>query len=298
MTGFGPLFQLQVAGSLCPCLEKSEHRYARLAVAEINQQCRQVEWTIPGNKNAGGVGGTASSFLGGLFRSGNSGPASEGSCKARLILRDSGGDGKPEIFVDPCAVRPSAAALSDPPVAADEEGAANHKSSGTTPGYKLNVRLRRVDKVSLEDNQIVLYARKANQSTQPAKELLRFTPLQHSNEPTSTSNNGNTALPMTSDARNMLVHHFMVIVEWERQRTKNNYDDDDDADDDENQPNFLQARAQKAAHFAKREIEMQRTRKDREKRKAKLVAEAGGLRYTALAMANGGSGSNGNNSIT
>lgn len=264
MTGFGPLFQLQVAGALCPCLERSDNRNARLAVVEINQKCRQVEWQMP-NSNGG-----AGSFLGGLFQRNSTGRSTGGSCKARLLLRDSGGDGKPEIFVDPCSVPTAVTDTSDAVHDDDVE------RPGTSPSYKLNVKLRRVDKVMLEGEQIVLYARKT-QSTQPAKELLRFAPLQ---------NNDGTedALPMVSDARNMLVHHFMVIVEWERQRTKDDYEDDDD--DDENQPNFLQARAQKAAHFAKREIEMQKTRKEREKRKAKLVAEAGGLKYTALAMAN------------
>jgi len=44
--------------------------------------------------------------------------------------------------------------------------------------------------------------------------------------------------------------------------------------------------AQKIKHFAQREIEMQKTKKDRETRKAKYVQEAGGLKYTAIAMAN------------
>lgn len=272
MTGFGPLFQLQVAGSLCPCFERSENRNARLAVAEINQKCRQVDWQMP-NSN-----GSAGSFLGGLFQRNNTGKSIGGACRAKLILQDSGGDGKPEIYVDPCV--PASIPIAD----AEHHTPPGGDTGTTSPGYKLNIKLRRVDKVLLEDDQIVLYARKA-QSTQPAKELVRFVPLQCG----SNDDNPNTAeaLPMVSDARNMLVHHFMVIVEWERQRTKDDYDDDDD--DDENQPNFLQARAQKAAHFAKREIEMQKTRKEREKRKAKLVAEAGGLKYTAMAMANNSS---------
>ena len=91
------------------------------------------------------------------------------------------------------------------------------------------------------------------------------------------------------------MHHFMVIVEWERQRRADllksdpdgyYYSDEDDEDEEENQPNFLQARAQKAAHFAQRELELQQTRKQREQRKAQLVAESGGLKYTAMAMAN------------
>ena len=44
--------------------------------------------------------------------------------------------------------------------------------------------------------------------------------------------------------------------------------------------------AQKIKHFAQREIEMQRTKKERENRKARYVKEAGGLKYTAIAMAN------------
>ena len=47
-----------------------------------------------------------------------------------------------------------------------------------------------------------------------------------------------------------------------------------------------QTAAQKIKHFAQREIEMQRTKKERENRKARYIKEAGGLKYTALAMAN------------
>lgn len=39
-------------------------------------------------------------------------------------------------------------------------------------------------------------------------------------------------------------------------------------------------------HFAERELEMKKMKKDRENRKAKYVKEAGGLKYTAIAMAN------------
>jgi hypothetical protein len=45
-------------------------------------------------------------------------------------------------------------------------------------------------------------------------------------------------------------------------------------------------RAQKAAHFCQREIELKRLKGEREKRKAKYIAMSGGLKYTALAMAN------------
>ena len=44
--------------------------------------------------------------------------------------------------------------------------------------------------------------------------------------------------------------------------------------------------AQKIKHFAQRELELQKLKKERENRKAKYVNEAGGLKYTAIAMAN------------
>eukprot|EP00594_Rhizosolenia_setigera_P010959 CAMPEP_0178964416 /NCGR_PEP_ID=MMETSP0789-20121207/15656_1 /TAXON_ID=3005 /ORGANISM="Rhizosolenia setigera, Strain CCMP 1694" /LENGTH=226 /DNA_ID=CAMNT_0020649171 /DNA_START=225 /DNA_END=905 /DNA_ORIENTATION=- len=52
------------------------------------------------------------------------------------------------------------------------------------------------------------------------------------------------------------------------------------------QPGTMKGRAQKAAHFAKREIELQQKKREREQRKAKYLKEAGGLKYTAIAMAN------------
>jgi hypothetical protein len=78
----------------------------------------------------------------------------------------------------------------------------------------------------------------------------------------------------------------MVLSEWERQsRAALSSEDAYESDEDEDEPNFLSRQAQKATHFAKRELEMQQTKRDREKRKSKLIAESGGLKYTALAMA-------------
>jgi hypothetical protein len=159
----------------------------------------------------------------------------------------------------------------------------------------------------LDGEQIVLYAKSRsgnnnNNNNTPTKttpqELLRFAVVlpsspQSTTTTTTTTTSVDAALP--TDARNMLIHHWMVLVEWERQRriqvVKNSIsmpqDEDDESDDDgAGTPNFLVVRAQKAAHFAQREIELQRTKREREQRKAKLIQEAGGLKYTAIAMAN------------
>jgi hypothetical protein len=165
----------------------------------------------------------------------------------------------------------------------------------------LNIKLRRVDKVTLDEvtGQIVLTAKKVGgigRDAAVAKELLRFTLLQqhdnNNNHEAATTTQLDAPIPVTSDVRNTIVHHLMVMSEWERQRRAELQRTDpdgyysDEEEDEENQPNFLQARAQKAAHFAKREVEMQRVKKERDKRKAELVAESGGLKYTAIAMAN------------
>jgi len=62
-------------------------------------------------------------------------------------------------------------------------------------------------------------------------------------------------------------------------RAKNNEKDDND-------PTGLKARAKRAAHFTKREIELKQHKQEREKRKEKYLKGSGGLKYTAIAMAN------------
>ena len=56
--------------------------------------------------------------------------------------------------------------------------------------------------------------------------------------------------------------------------------------DTSDDPIGLKTRAKRAAHFAKKEIEMKKRQQDREKIKAKYMKGSGGLKYTAIAMAN------------
>jgi hypothetical protein len=294
MTGFGPIFRLQVTGMICPCLLKSEDANARQAVNDINGACRRVQIHPVAEHNTSNSG-----FLSGFFgRSTTSTDSGENThftqpCLAKLILRDSGGDGQPELLVDPIGN-----SVVDVVDNTEGENGTVGKQRKNVP-KKRNVKLRRVDKVMLEGDQVVLKA-KPSSSGQAARELLRFTLLQCSRKdddgaPTSSNNAVAEILPVNADTRNMVVHHFMVATEWERQRRAalhasdpDTYNDDSEDEEEEanNQTNFITARAQKAAHFAKRELEMQKTKRDREQRKAKLIGEAGGLKYTAIAMAN------------
>jgi len=142
-------------------------------------------------------------------------------------------------------------------------------------GDSFHLRLGKVDKVAMDTtntDQVVLSGTlSGNGKNKTRKELLRFTML------------GPDACPVRDDDRHNLFHHVAVLIEWERQRR---VAADDPDNDDEDGPNFLQQRANQAKRFAQRELEMQTTKRDREKRKAKLVAASGGLKYTALALAN------------
>jgi len=81
--------------------------------------------------------------------------------------------------------------------------------------------------------------------------------------------------------REDIMEHMKHILEWDRARRLKENEDDGEIQS----KGGLRGRAQKAAHFAKREIELQTTRREREQRKAKYLKESGGLKYTALAMA-------------
>lgn len=292
MLTFGPIFQLQFYGTICPCLQKSEDSNARQAVNTINTLCQRVQWIREqSNDNSNSSSSNASSssggFLGGIFAKAATVVSAAGigssrnakNCIAQIIIRDSGGDGQPELFIDPI---PEKQPTSSEGENNDDIEAApvQPKQKQQSTGPKLNLKLRRVDKVSLDETsgQIILYAKSVMRDGKkiPAKELLRFVVLA-----------GST--PITQDQRNLLVHHFMVLSEWERQRraalraTEDAYESDEDDDDE---TNFITRHAQKATHFARRELEMQQTKRDREKRKSKLISEAGGLKYTAMAMAN------------
>jgi hypothetical protein len=248
-------------GLLCPCLEKEESKNARQALQHVNAASKRILWnTANSGKGASGMAGFS---LGGLFGGGsknNSKTVVAGSDKnavAVLCIRDSE-EGYSEIYIDPLP--------------------------NQSVSYKLQIALKRVHAVQVADatsDDIILTAKPVSgggKNRQAPKELLRFSVLQ-------ILEGSDEIIAVPSDQRNLLVHHLSVLVEWERQRRAASGDDDWD-EDEEDQPNFLQARARKASHFANRELEMQTTKREREKRKAKLVAETGGLKYTALAMAN------------
>jgi len=84
---------------------------------------------------------------------------------------------------------------------------------------------------------------------------------------------------LSSDDRDAASLDLKVLFEWNKQRQP---------EVEEDLSVGIRHRAQKAAHFAKREIEMREKKRSREKRKAGHMQSmsSGGLKYTAMAMAN------------
>jgi len=265
---FGPIFQLKWLGLLCPCIQKEEQRTARQALQYLDG--RPIKWIrSEATKNKGGFSFGIS--FGKSFLSSSKPDSGGGDCHAIIRLSDNV-DGHAEIIIDPTSSPLQHQSSFNENDASNTVGTPSATNS-PAPSFQLHIKLSRVDRVTLDgSNDIVLLARPVRGNNK-AKELVRFIVLnQHDN------------CVAKAEERNLFQHHLAVLVEWERQRRAANdiYDDDDDEED---QPNFLQARAAKAAHFAAREVEMKQTKMSREKRKAKLVAESGGLRYTALALA-------------
>ena len=127
-------------------------------------------------------------------------------------------------------------------------------------GYIKTVHLKQLDKVIIqEETYIVLQSEKKDGKYQDLATLQVVT--------------GN-------DARQMK-EAFTQLLEWDGRRLADIPEEDRETEED-----TLKQKAQKAAHFAKREIELGTQRREREKRKAEYVKGSGGLKYTALAMAN------------
>ena len=91
-----------------------------------------------------------------------------------------------------------------------------------------------------------------------------------------------------SEERDEIIDSLKKILQWDMDRRANQPDDPDEEEDEEDTPRRagIGQRALKMKHFASREIELTKQKRDRESRKARYLLESGGLKYTAVAMAN------------
>jgi len=97
-----------------------------------------------------------------------------------------------------------------------------------------------------------------------------------------------TFLIQWSDAKGLLprMHTTQPQVQNQTQNDEN-YNNNSYSTAGSNSPGGIGQRALKIKHFAQREIELAKKKRDRENRKARYLKESGGgLKYTAIAMAN------------
>ena len=289
----GPVFSLRYLGLLCPCLEKPEDEAARNAL----QQCTGLPIRYHRKEKEGsGDGGALSSAMSsvtGLFGGGSSGGSG-------------GGDGSASSFVKGPATLTVMDTLSGPAIFVETEPDASIESTEVDEQgnvlqldtrHRKTVPLRKIAQIKAIDGSfmgmigggpsLVAVVGKAKGSP----ELLRFNVLNAAGKKVE-----------NAETRDEVIGRLNGLVEWDRRRRAAAGGDDSAADndnDDEEEDAFEndeesggkrkgapKGKAAKAAYFAKREIELSKQRREREKRKARYLEGSGGLKYTAIAMAN------------
>lgn len=293
MTG-GPIFTLRLYGLLCPCFEKSEDRSARASLSQVNGKLgTSVYWHVGGNTSSGTIGSgkniqAATGFVKSLF--GGSSPASATSFSSR---QHSDG-GKPPIQAQIRVVDATKESINNgapyPELQikpqkkeggeGEDEDQDNESDNGPVAGagnklkgffnrnsqsYQLDIPLHHVIRIDSIDPTMIVIVTKDIHAIDEKNSIKDAARISFE----------------TQDDRDAASLDLKVLVEWNKNRLQGKEMEEELPGDG------IRARAQKAAHFAKREIELRETKRTREQRKAKYMeGTTGGLKYTAMAMAN------------
>ena len=260
----GPIFSLRLWGLLLPCCEKDEDKSARQSLQQLNRLGERVDWhTSP--RRSSTAGGFVKSLFGGNPKKSSSQSHTDEKpptpSQMRLVdqTKDSINYGQPypELQIVPRPQEPGSQGSLDPGANAGPLGGLMKQNAMS---YQLDIPLHHVLRVeSIEPTMLVIVTKDVHSSNENAseKEAVRIS-------------------FRSSDDRDAASLDLKVLVEWNKQRQP---------DIEEELPAAgIRQRAQKAAHFAKREIEMREKKRDREKRKAEHMKGTTGLKYTAMAL--------------
>lgn len=264
----GPLFTLRIWGMICPCCEKSEDKCARQSLQNFNRLGSRVSWHTAA-KQSSKMSSAAAGFMQSVFGRSNSAASGDSSqsgenpptkAQVRLIdvTKESINYGEPYPELQICPQKQQAADVTD-----DGNVPLRQQSAMS---FQLDIPLHHIRRIEPVDTlAIVIYTKDVHaideKKAGTEKEAARLS-------------------FQTSDDRDAASLDLKVLVEWNKHRQPEV--------EEEFPADGIRNRAQKAAHFAKREIEMREKKRDREKRKAGHMSNmnSGGLKYTAIAMAN------------
>jgi hypothetical protein len=240
------------------CCEKEEDRNARVALAELNRIGLQVDWhTGPSRVQQ------ASGFVKKLFGSQNDHTDERPPTRSQLVIADTTSDNVNEGNPFPeLQIKPLTSLGTDDEEGEDDKNRLGGLMKQNALGYRLGIPLHRIVSVDqIEPTMLAIMSKDIHSAdeTRSSKEAARIS-------------------FGSSDDRDAVCMDLKLLIEWNKQRQP---------DIEEELPgDGLRAKAQKAAHFARRELEMRETKRSREQRKAKFMSGSTGLKYTAMAMAN------------
>jgi len=256
----GPVLILKVKGTICPCLLKEEERSTRQAISCLtNLPIRFYSEAASGKSSVGG-------FVSGLFGKGaaaNMNKVISSPKNGILSIIDCTIQG-PSLYFETTTIN-NLEEEEDDDTLQEEEPKRETKT----------ISLIQIGEVAADDAflstkccGIILYEKQQGRksSSNNANELIRFD-LREDNE------------GADAETRDDVLDKLFHLVQWNRQRNSSG----EQQEQDEPKKNTVAA---KIKHFAQREIELKKTKREREQKKSKYMKESGGLKYTALAMAN------------
>jgi hypothetical protein len=290
----GPLTILKVKGSLCPCLATPQESTANQALSVLSNL--PVQFCLKNNNSNNDSNNQVGKFVTSLFnRASNAASAVGGGeyIKGNMNIIDS--IRGPILSFEENDIK----GTNMPDMQGDEynDDGADDKQRINSEKKDCTIQLKRIADIESIDSfisssnaGIIIYKKKKkrgpmnNNDDSEKIELIRF------NICTLNPFDSNDDQMATSEERDEIMDHLRVIIEWEKERRKlqpQEHDAEEEEDEEEGKrSNGLGQKALKAKYFIQKEIEMKKLAKDRESRKAKYMKDSGGLKYTALAMAN------------
>lgn len=282
----GPLTTLKVKSTICPCLTTPQEATTITAISVLSNL--HIQFCGPSSKESKNTHKNVGTFVKSLFKNATNNalaPSSSDDMTENRFLR---GRIKVMDSVRGPILSFEAETRCDFNSDVDNVNCDDNRKNNITVPIKWIGKIESYNSFLSSSNLgIIIYKigpkTESKSFSQGNKdELIRFNIL--SSNP---FNDENSRIVGTED-RDDAIEQLNILFEWNKERRKSqpSHEEDDDDDNDEQRDNGLTGRALKAKYFIQKEIEMKKMIKDREGRKAKYMKDSGGLKYTALAMAN------------